>query len=99
MSETTLIKQQGRIMENKRDHGSNECQAIITREYLHSISRIGDRIKMLNRDVKNMRTEVDKDLSDMEEDLQMLSQAFDSLLADFTNKIKGNQKTWDVEEI
>jgi len=86
-------------MVKKIDHGSNRYKEMITREYLHSISRIGDRIKMLNRDVKNMRTELDKDLSDMEEDLQMLSQAFDSLLADFTDKIKDNQETWDVEEV
>ena len=52
------------------------------REYLHSMSRIGDRLKTLKRDLKNFREDLSRDVTDMENDVQMLSDAFDSLFQD-----------------
>jgi hypothetical protein len=89
-------------MEKKEDHGSkiqkSEAKKL-SREYLHSISRIGDRLKMLRRDLTNMREEVHRDLEDMEEDVQMLSDAFDSLFNDLLTRIHNTDHKYEVEEI
>lgn len=75
------------------------AEARLTREFLHSISRIGDRLKVLKRDIKNLREDVARDLTDMEEDAQMLSDAFDSMFGDILTKMHDVDKKHDVEEV
>jgi len=73
-------------------------KTILTREYLHSISRIGDRLKMLQRDMAKQKKEIEY----MEEDVQLLSEAFDSLFSDLMeslNKAFDNNIKQDVEEV
>lgn len=89
-------------MEKKGNRGSKTQKSEakkLSREYLHSISRIGDRLKMLRRDLNNMREEVNRDLGDMEEDVQMLSDAFDSLFNDLLTRIHNTDRKHEVEEI
>ena len=85
-------------MEKKEETGSTKHKNMLTREYLHSISRIGDRLKMLRRDMSKQKTE----LQYMEEDVQLLSDAFDSLFADlmdrFGNTFDKNDEL-NVEEV
>lgn len=68
---------------------------IVDREYLHSISRIGDRLKMLKRDISKMKDE----LSYMQEDVQLLSDAFDSMFTDLINKLDKKDNNYSVENI
>lgn len=75
------------------------AEARLTREFLHSISRIGDRLKVLKRDIKNLREDVARDLTDMEEDAQMLSDAFDSMFGDILTKMHDVDKKHYVEEV
>ena len=89
-------------MEKKEDRGSKTQKSVankLSREYLHSISRIGDRLKLLRRDLSNMREEVHRDLEDMEEDVQMLSDAFDSLFNDLLTRIQDKDRKHNVENI
>ena len=46
-----------------------------------------------------MREEVNRDLGDMEEDVQMLSDAFDSLFNDLLTRIHNTDRKHEVEEI
>jgi len=69
------------------------------REYMHSISRIGDRLKVLRRDLNNLREDVVRDLLDMEEDTRMLSDAFDSFFGDYLNQIHDDERKHEVEEV
>ena len=89
-----MDKKEGRGLEDKEVLARN-----FDREYLHSISRIGDRLKVLTRDLKNTREDMVRDLTDMEEDVQMLSGAFDSLFRDHLNKVHDINKVHRVEEI
>jgi len=85
-------------MEKEEQNGSKNHKNILTREYLHSISRIGDRLKMLKRDMSKQKTE----LQYMEEDVQLLSDAFDSLFTDLMSRLERNFDEKDehnVEEI
>ena len=90
-------------MEKKEQRGSktnNKPQTKkLSREYLHSVSRIGDRLKTLQRDLKNLREDLGRDLTDMEEDTQMLSDAFDSLFNDLLTRIHNTDVKHDVEEL
>ena len=85
-------------MEKKDNHGSKKHKNILTREYLHSVSRIGDRLKMLRRDMNKQK----KELEYMEEDVQLLADAFDTLFKDLMDRM-GNKfdsdKKQDVEEV
>jgi hypothetical protein len=54
---------------------------------------------MLRRDIKNLREDLVRDLGDLEEDAQMLSDAFDSLFNDILIRIHNTDKKHDVEEI
>ena len=85
-------------MERIEDHDPQKNKKIFTREYLHSVSRIGDRLKMLRRDMSKQK----KELEYMEEDVQLLANAFDSLFEDLMNRLgsdfDGNIKQ-DVEEV
>jgi flagellar hook-associated protein FlgK len=69
------------------------------REFLHSLSRISDRMKTLKRDMQEMREELIKDLKNVEEDLNMLSSALDSLFQDMAEKTSENKKLWNTKEI
>ena len=85
-------------MEKKEEAGSKKLKDILSREYLHSISRIGDRLKMLRRDMNKQK----KELEYMEEDVQLLSDAFDSLFADLMDRLGktfDEDKEHDVEEV
>jgi hypothetical protein len=72
----------------------NLPKKILDREYLHSVSRIGDRLKMLKRDVVKMKDE----LCYMEEDIQLLADAFDTLFTDLISEIK-EKIDYPTEEI
>jgi len=83
-------------MEKREKHGSKNDS--LTREYLHSISRIGDRLKGLQRDIKRQKEE----LAYMEEDVTLLSEAFDSLFNDLMKRLGKKFCTDDehnVEEV
>ena len=85
-------------MEKKKKKYSTKYKNILTREYLHSISRIGDRLKMLRRDMSKQK----KEMEYMEEDVQLLADAFDSLFADLVKRLGKNfntDKEQEVEEI
>jgi len=85
-------------MEKKEETGSKKLEKILTREYLHSISRIGDRLKMLRRDMNKQK----KELEYMEEDVQLLADAFDSLFADLMDRLGktfDEDKKQDVEKV
>ena len=69
-------------------------KSIFEREYLHSVSRIGDRLKMLKRDICKMKDE----LTYMEEDVELLANAFDTLFKDFIDRTNLNVKR-DNEEL
>ena len=71
-------------MEKKDGNDLKKHKDILTREYLHSISRIGDRLKMLQRDMNKQKQEIVY----MEEDVQLLSDAFDSLFADLVQELE-----------
>lgn len=69
------------------------------REFLHSLSRISDRIKTLTRDMQEMREDLMKDLKNVEEDLNMLSNALDSLFQDMADKTTKDKKFWGTEKM
>jgi len=71
-------------MDKKEKNGSTGNKNILTREYLHSISRIGDRLKMLRRDMNKKKKEIEY----MEEDVQLLADAFDSLFQDLVQELE-----------
>ena len=85
--------------EGKGMEGGKELSMEFSREYMHSISRIGDRLKVLKRDLNNLREDVTRDLLDMEEDAKMLSDAFDSFFGDCLNKMHDPKRKHDVEEV
>ena len=85
-------------MEKDSKSKEKSVKNILTREYLHSISRIGDRLKLLKRDICKQK----KELEYMEEDVQLLAEAFDTLFIDLMERLgkKFDQiKKQDVEEV
>ena len=82
-------------MEKNEDLGLKKHKDQLTREYLHSISRIGDRLKMLRRDLSKQK----KELEYMEEDVQLLSDAFDSLFTDLIERLGKRFKKEDRQEV
>lgn len=73
----------------------------VNREFLHSVSRIADRLKAIRRDLKNLREHVTSDMNNMEEDISMLSNALESLSSDLLTRMYNlkENKDKDVEEI
>ncbi len=85
-------------MAKKKQKSSKPQKDMLTREYLHSISRIGDRLKMLKRDMTKQK----KELEYMEEDVQLLSDAFESLFNDLMKRLSkkfNKEDELDVEKI
>ena len=85
-------------MEKSQEEGAKRIKNMLTREYLHSISRIGDRLKLLKRDICKQK----KELEYMEEDVQLLAEAFDTLFVDLMERLGKNfdhTKKQDVEEV
>jgi len=85
-------------MEKKPEEGAKRIKNMLTREYLHSISRIGDRLKLLKRDICKQK----KELEYMEEDVQLLAEAFDTLFVDLMERLGkrfDHNKKQDVEEV
>jgi len=85
-------------MEKNQEEGAKRIKNMLTREYLHSISRIGDRLKLLKRDICKQK----KELEYMEEDVQLLAEAFDTLFVDLMERLGKNfdhNKKQDVEEV
>ena len=85
-------------MEKNQEEGAKRIKNMLTREYLHSISRIGDRLKLLKRDICKQK----KELEYMEEDVQLLAEAFDTLFVDLMERLGksfDHNKKQDVEEV
>ena len=67
------------------------------REFLHSLSRINDRINQFDKDLKRFKREFFADIKELSDDSKMIRSAFDSLYKDLTgtknnkNKQKGGE--------
>jgi len=59
------------------------------REFLHSLSRISDRMNQFDKDIKRFKKEFSVSAKALYEDSKMIRSAFDSLYKDLTN---GNNK-------
>ena len=62
------------------------------REFLHSLSRIGDRITQFDKDLKRFKKEFYIDIKALSDDSKLIRSAFDSLYKDSAG-LSGNKKT------
>ena len=71
----------------------------INREFLHSVSRIADRLKTIKRDLKDLKEDLNSDLNNMEEDISLLSNALENLSSDLLTRMYSIKEKKNVEEI
>lgn len=64
---------------------------INSREFLHSLSRINDRINQSDKDLNRFRREFNSDIKALYEDFRLIRSAFDSLYRDLMGN--NNKKT------
>lgn len=63
------------------------------REFLHSLSRISDRINQFDRDLKRFKREFYADVKALSDDSKLIRNAFETLYVDLTgNKNKKTEK-------
>ena len=55
-----------------------------SREFLHSLSRINDRINQFDKDLKRFKKEFFVDIKALSDDSKLIRDAFDSLYKDLT---------------
>ena len=63
------------------------------REFMHSLSRINDRMTQFDKDVKRFKREFFADIRELSEDLRLIRDAFDSLYKALTGNENKNTKT------
>ena len=68
------------------------------REFLHSLSRINDRINQFDKDLKRFKKEFFVDIKELYEDSRMIRDAFDSFYKDLTGAENKKTKT-DKKEV
>lgn len=55
-----------------------------SREFLHSLSRVNDRISQFDKDLKRFKREFYVDIKALSDDSRLIRNAFDSLYKDLT---------------
>ena len=62
------------------------------REFLHSLSRIIDRMRQLDKDLKRFKKDFATNIKALCEDARMARESFESLCQDISGDIKNNKK-------